>query len=42
MIQQLIDRVKYWKDRKALKNANDGRDYGWYIEFKGEILLENS
>ena len=31
---------KKWKDTKALKKSNWGRDLNWYIEYKGEIIGE--
>jgi len=32
--------LKRYKDKKELKKSNFGRDYGWYIEYKGNIVGE--
>ena len=32
--------IKKYKDHRELKKSNFGRDYGWYIEYKGTIIGE--
>lgn len=40
MIKFIRNKIKHWKDSKELKKSNWGRDYGWFIEYKGEIIGE--
>ncbi|USL95201.1 hypothetical protein D1J36_007930 [Riemerella anatipestifer] len=32
--------IKEYKDKRDLKKSNWGREYGWYIEYNGEIIGE--
>lgn len=40
MIKKIKNRIKSWRDLRELKISNYGREYGWYIEYKGEVIGE--
>ncbi len=37
---QLINWIKQLRSKKELKRSNYGRDFNWFIEYKGEIIGE--
>lgn len=40
MINFIKSKVRNWKNSNELKKSDYGRDYGWHIEYKGEVIGE--